>query len=271
MAGFTFKQRVPPFQGGTIEAISRVLGDTEHGLTGSEIGKTLADTPIPDTDPSATKWKRLYNAFVAFQNEQQVANHIVVFITRSMAPARYTTTRDKFSWRQERLNAVLCFEGLRVTDDGKVARAEKAATLDDAARLAGRLKAELERRGAHAEVLRFCVAQVVQDNTFHAVLEAMKSITSRLRSLSGLTSDGATLVQACFSGDSPVLKINSLVTETEKGEQKGFANLLVGLYGCFRNPTAHEAKIEWNLTEQDALDILTTISLVHRKLDRAAK
>lgn len=66
-----------------------------------------------------------------------------------------------------------------------------------------------------------------------------------------------------------MLRINSLTTETEKGEQRGFANLLVGLFGTIRNPLAHTPKIEWDMSEQDALDILTTASLVHRKLDTA--
>lgn len=36
-----------------------------------------------------------------------------------------------------------------------------------------------------------------------------------------------------------------------------------------RNPLAHNAKIEWDMSEQDALDTLTMLSLVHRKLDSA--
>jgi hypothetical protein len=38
-----------------------------------------------------------------------------------------------------------------------------------------------------------------------------------------------------------------------------------------RNTTAHEAKIKWPIEEDDALDILSMLSLVHRKLDRAIK
>ncbi len=60
-----------------------------------------------------------------------------------------------------------------------------------------------------------------------------------------------------------------LKTETDKGEQRGFANLLIGLFGTIRNPAAHNPKVEWPMAEQDALDILTTASLVHRKLDNA--
>jgi len=40
-------------------------------------------------------------------------------------------------------------------------------------------------------------------------------------------------------------------------------------YGTIRNPLAHDPKIEWDMNEQDTLDILTMISLVHRKLDKA--
>ena len=39
----------------------------------------------------------------------------------------------------------------------------------------------------------------------------------------------------------------------------------------FRNPTAHEPKVDWEITEQDALDILGIISYCHRRLDNAKK
>jgi hypothetical protein len=42
-----------------------------------------------------------------------------------------------------------------------------------------------------------------------------------------------------------------------------------GVVGAFRNPTAHEPKIEFPLTEEDALDMLATISMVRRRLHHA--
>ena len=218
-----------------------------------------------------TEWKRLYNAFVEWQNQHQMGNHVIKFIAKAMDPVSYTKDRDSFKWRQDELNLVLSFCGYRIRDDGKVVSCEKANTLDDAHRLAGRMKAELERRLCHPEVLRYCSAELVADNCFHAVLEAMKGVTARLRQISGRSDDGSTLVTACFMGTSPVLRINALLTETDKGEQRGFGNLLNGLYGTYRNPTAHEPKIEWQMAEHDALDVMTAVSLVQRKLDRAVK
>jgi len=48
-------------------------------------------------------------------------------------------------------------------------------------------------------------------------------------------------------------------------------NLLKGVFGTFRNTTAHAPKITWEINEQDALDILSMISLIHRKLDKAVE
>jgi uncharacterized protein (TIGR02391 family) len=84
--------------------------------------------------------------------------------------------------------------------------------------------------------------------------------------MSGVQADGAKLVDMVFLGDHPILAINSLQTETEKSEQKGFAELLKGCFGAIRNPLAHEPKILWN-GEDDAADYLSLISLLHRRLD----
>lgn len=264
------RQRIPVFDAQRLEAIAKVLADTETGLTGSQIGYLLQDSQIPDVDSASTKWKRLFNAFIEFQNEHQVGNHVVVFINRAMNPASYTEKPTDFKLRQDRLNTVLAFCGLRVDDDGKVKKANAARTLDEAAMRANRLRAALMQRNVHEDVLAFCNTELLEENYFHAVFEAMKSITAKLRTLSGSTCDGADLVHYALGmkNGPPKLAINSLDTETLRGEQWGFVSLLKGLYGTIRNPLAHDPKVEWDMSEQDALDVLTMISLVHRKLDK---
>jgi hypothetical protein len=39
----------------------------------------------------------------------------------------------------------------------------------------------------------------------------------------------------------------------------------------FRNPTAHAAKIEWNMPEDDAIDLFTLASYVIRRIEKATK
>ena len=122
--------------------------------------------------------------------------------------------------------------------------------------------------------LRFCRAELLQDNYFHAVLEATKSVADKIRAKTGLTGDGADLVdQALALGKSgmPFLAFNSLRTESEQSEQKGLLNLMKGIFGTFRSPTAHAPRLSWSMTEQDALDLLTMASFLHRRLDSAVR
>ena len=53
----------PAIKGSILEGLSRILGDTNYGLTGTEIGKFLPEVGIKDVDPTNTKWKRIYSAF----------------------------------------------------------------------------------------------------------------------------------------------------------------------------------------------------------------
>ena len=262
--------RESPFEAASLEAIARVLGHTDTGLTGSEIQHRLAECRIPDVDPQNTKWKRIHNALVAIQNEKQDGRYVVALIHKSMKPARWLGRGRAFEEKRAELNEALSLAGFELMENGELRRSEKVATVSEAEARADRLRSKLDSRGVHPDVLRFCRAELVQRNYFHAVLEACKSVAHKIRSLSGLDMDGAELCRAAFGmgkNSTPILAINSLSSETERGEQRGFLNLLVGLFGTFRNPTAHAEKIYWPIDEQDALDILTLVSLVQRKLD----
>lgn len=268
-------EQVAPFESEHLTSIAKILADTAEGLTGSQIEHMLRECQVPDPTPTMTKWKRLYNALVEFQNRRQIGNHVVVFINRAMKPVQYTSDPGAFERRRDQLNAVLSFSGLFIGDDGKIRWAQRATNLDEALERAGRLQSALVNRGVHEDVLHYCRAELLQENYFHAVFEATKSIAAKIRTLSGLTSDGSELAQSSFGqpkdGTPPVLAINDLKTDTDRGEQRGFANLLIGLFGTVRNPLAHNPKVEWPMEERDALDILTLTSLIHRKLDRARR
>ena len=262
---------IPPFDSQHLEAACRVLGDTGRGLSGTQISHLLQDIRVTDIDPFQTKWKRLYNALATKQNEVQVGNHLLMFINRAMNPVSYSRDRDTYIWRRDELNVVLAFSGYYVREDGKVGKADKAATLDAARARVGRLRAALESRCVHEAVMSYCREELLSENYFHAVFEATKGIADRIRNLSDLTGDGADLVTKAFLGQNPALALGALESESERSEQKGFANLLIGLFGAVRNPLAHVAKINWPMSEQDALDIFSLVSLIHHKLDHVIK
>nr|WP_298690164.1 TIGR02391 family protein [uncultured Dongia sp.] len=252
-----------------VESIADALGDTEIGLTGTEIGHLLHTLSMTDPDPGITKRKRLHNALAADQNKRGNRRGILEFIRRAMAPGRWLNKQVEFERLRERLNQALSLIGLEVEESGSVATADAARTITDAHKRASNLKANLILREIHPDVLVFCKAELLNDNYFHAVLEAVKSVGDKLRSRTGLQDDGVALVNRALSGDFPMLAINPRVTKSEQDEQKGFANLIVGIFGMFRNPTAHEAKIKWSMNKEDAEDLLSLVSLVHRRLDAA--
>lgn len=264
----------PPWSYGTLKAVAAVLAETENGLTGREIGDLLARLKMSDPLPDAAKRDRLAEAFVARQNKDQSSNRIVTFIVAAMEPVRYRDRPELFTLRQDRLNEHLAFVGLRVNDAGKVARGPRARTLDEATRIATSIRDELQRRKAHPEVLRYCSVEVLNKAHFHACLEATKSVFDRLRTSTGASGDGAALVDAALSlgkSGTPVLAINALLTQTERDEQTGLANLIKGLGGLYRNPTAHDPRLNRSVSDDELLEVLTMVSMVHRRLDGARR
>lgn len=257
------------FSQSEIEAIAAALADTSDGLTGTEIGHLLESLKMSDPTPGITKWKRLHNAFVERQNYSQNRRAIMEFIRQAMKPERYAKCPERFELIRTNLNRALAFSGLGVATDGSILAVDRASTIPEAQRRADELRADLKTRGVHPDVLHFCKAELLADDYFHAVLEAAKSVAEKLRLKSGLTDDGAKLVDGTLCGSAPRLAINDLVTESQRSEQSGFANLVKGVFGMFRNPTAHEARIHWAMDKEDAEDILSIVSLIHRRLDSA--
>ena len=264
---------IKPLKFGTIESICKLLADTSNGFTGSQIAKYLGETNIEDIDLLNTKWKRLNSALMNRQTLDRCSNNILAFLQNSLDPARHCNKEEWFNKTIYELNRIISFEGLYFQDNGKIIESKKSLTINQANARASKLKEHLMVRKVHPEILKFCREELLVDNYFHSVFEATKSVAEKIRNESGLTTDGSRLVDEAFSFNDkvPHLALNSLQSETEKSEQTGFMNLVKGLFGMFRNTTAHAPKITWKIEEQDALDILSMTSMIHRRLELAIK
>jgi uncharacterized protein (TIGR02391 family) len=258
----------PSFSAPTVEMVCRALGDA---VTGAQISNLIAALKVSESplEERGTKWKRLFNAVATAQNRQGDGRPLLRLVGDVMQPVRFDSTGE-FNAHRVAVNERLLLSGYEVREDGRVARVRLARTLGEAQERADALRAELVRRGVHADVLHFCRAELTQQNYFHAVLEASKSVAQKLRDLSGEDGDGATLVDAaCSLTSTPVIAFNSLETEWERSEHKGLATLLKGLFGTFRNPSAHAPRVLWATTRSEALDMMTLASMLHRRLDEA--
>ena len=253
---------------GTIESLAKILAENDQGLTGTELSKFIPESGLVDVDPDNTKWKRLYNSFADYQNKNKNSNKILVFINLTMKPSRFIGQNEKYETIRGELNKRLAFIELELNEKGIFNPVTKATTITEAEQRVNRFKSKLENRNIHPKIYEYCNAELITENYFHSVFEAVKSIAEEIRKKTNLTLDGAELLDKAFSISNPLLKINELETETEQSEQKGFTNLIKGVFGMFRNTTAHSPKIVWKISEDEALDIMTTISLIHKKMNK---
>lgn len=266
----------PQFLPAFTEGISNILAQTEYpGFSGSELRRLLH---IQNLELAAGPNKR-ESLFLTLHNRQVTAGtggSVVKFINSAMEPSRHVKDEKRFDLLQGELNAFLVLHGFKVTDAGRIAKsAQKASTLTEAARLAGQLHTELQRRGVHAELLRYCDEELVRRSLFHAMTEASKSIAARIREISSLAGDGATLYDGVFGSGSaanpPLYLINAHATDSDLSEHKGFKNLLVGIHGHYRNPRAHSSRIDNTENLADFYDAFALFSYVHRRLDGLVK
>jgi uncharacterized protein (TIGR02391 family) len=260
---------IPRLRDSVLGQLSRILADS---CSHSELTTLLAQAGFPESS-DGPKWQRILTAAERSQIKYSSSNQVIGLIQRCMDPVRYHANPERFEELRDQLNVVLAFEGLTLNPDGNVAPTDGVTTITEAQAKANRLKTELARRAVHPDVLKFCRAELVSDDYFHAVLEATKSVAEKIRTKTGLTADGLQLVDAALSRSmgQPMLAFNSLRTPTEESEHSGIMNLLKGMFAAFRNPTAHAPRVRWKIDEQDALDLLVLVSLLHRRLDSAVR
>lgn len=258
---------MPKLTPNQIEQIAHIMGDTGNGFTGSELGHLLAQCRMDDPDPGLTKWMRLYNAFCIAVNGSGSTNVVFQFIQHCMEPSQGLNDPERYNQMRLELNKVLMLVGIEIRDDGQFYSVSKAQSLGEVQRRTKELREKLTGYGAHSEVLRCCRDELLAQDYFHAVQEAAKSLCDRVRTMSGLTTDGTALFNTAFAVGNPYVAYNSLRTSSEQNQQNGLKEMLCGVIHMVRNVTAHELRIHWDVNEKDAVDILTQISYLHKLLD----
>lgn len=272
--------QVPLLSASQLRGVSDVLGETNEGLSNREIDELLAeagiDDPVPDAPPGTynpvNKRTRLFNALAARQNRDRSPNAVLRCVEIAMQPIRYAERGRLFDDRRGALNQRLLHIGIEIDKAGGLVPVKKATTVTEARRRTRRLRGDLEERNVHHAVLVACDTEIADENYFHIVLEATKSLAEEIRRKTGLDADGSTLISEAFDfkeGTLPRLAWNSLETATDRSEHVGLTHLCRGVVGAFRNPTAHEPKTLWEVSEPEALDVCSLISLLHRRLESA--
>ena len=252
----------------------------QFGLTESEIRLKLGQCSIAILDKGRSnngityqiglnKRDWLYNCFANEVNTKKSFVNIYRFIENTLDPVNFTSEdkRDKYEFLFLETNKILLLNGLEIQRNGKIIETRKAETLDDVDKRVKSLEQKLNDRNIHDDVKKYCIRDYLRKDYFDAVFEAAKGVAQRVRNITGLETDGGTLFQTAFSVKDPYLYFNLLKTDSEISEFRGLKELLEAIFHLVRNPQAHTPKINWNIEEEKALDVLTLISLAHKYLD----
>ena len=284
----------PPFTSAALDEIAYYLVNERD--THRVLDRKFAELGIEEAPPEpsseeeeaykAKGWKRGVDYFVwglskkdrlrhalNFQYRRSGTKGVLHLIKALNEPVVYSMDPEGFRVFCSGLNRILRFYGVEYRDDGEFHKVDPTRTLTEAERRAEALENKMASRRVHYEVRKYCKAEYMEENYFHAVVEAYKGLAERIREKTGYTSDGLELMNQSFErpspkqGGYPRLAFNTLATVTEKNEHDGFLDLLSGCTRFFRNPMSHTPKVKWRRDINDAVDCLTLISLLHFILD----
>ena len=76
--------------------------------------------------------------------------------------------------------------GLQMTNEGKLLKIEAATTISEVERRTRDLVSELQKRHIHQDVIKCCKEEYLQENYFHAIFEAAKSLSEKVREPPGI-------------------------------------------------------------------------------------
>ncbi len=247
-----------------IEQISRLICEY---VTGTEITTIFNTIKVEDKSGESTKWRRVYNTFVYRTNMDNSSNSFLRFIAEVLKPEKYVDREEQFENIRNSMNKILAFCGLEYNQKGEFKLIQKATTISEAKKRTNSIVSKLRDRKVNSNVLKYCTEELLSENYFHAVFEAAKGLSDKIKEMTSLTGDGAALFDKVFSVEKPLLAINSLKTDAEQNEQKGLCMMLKGIFLMVRNVTAHTPKIKWIIDEEEAIKMLMTISYLQDMLD----
>lgn len=248
-----------------IHAISKILGD---GLSNSQISEVFELCNLVGKNPSFSKFVRIFSTLKDVSIQSCSTNCVWKFIQQS-----FKLVKHRFALEQQKalickINQVIIESGFEIRDDCDFYPTEKVVSLSEILKRTDSLRTKLTQYHAHEYVLKYCSKDFLEKDYFHTVHEAAKSLCKKVRELSDLKLDGAKLFETALSVKDPYIKMSDLSTESLKNQQVGLCKMLCGIVSMIRNPTAHEMRMDWEINESDAIDILLVISFLHKMLDK---
>jgi len=251
-----------PITGMTLEEIARAIGDT---YTAPQLPRYLRESGIPEefipAEVVGSKWEYVLGIFEALHDGGSAARRALREFIGGWLEGRYhTPPRPEV---RKRIAALLAAQGWHV-HDGRLVIGERTAEVVGTLTPLG----QDARIGAlHADVREVADRYRESGHPEVAIFEAFKAVNNRVKAITGLDLDGASLMGEAFKDSDPQIALADLSTETGRNIQAGFRFLFMGAVRGIRNPDAHE--LFKALDAEEALETLAFASMLMRRLDDA--
>ena len=124
-----------------------------------------------------------------------------------------------------------------------------------------------ERFDLHEDFIGTKVEKYVRAGDYEeAVRVACLRVNNRIKKITGLNLDGASLMREAFSKNSPQIPVNSMSNQEDYDEQEGIMHLFEGCMLAFRNPPSHDD--ERTKSKVEGRRIILLVSYLMSILDR---
>jgi uncharacterized protein (TIGR02391 family) len=247
----------------TLEEIGRSIAEA---YSGSQIPVFLVDSGIPEEKvPPFEETKHEYVAsllLALLEHGAASRREVRQFLGEWLSDLLVTGPRPDV---KRRVLAQLSRQGWHLKENRLVIGPRKA--MPDTEEPA--TSREAQYVALHAAVRQAAGKYLDSENLEVAVFEAMKAVTNRVKSMTGIDDeDGYRLMSKVFSEQKPALELADCSTTTGRSVQGGYRGLFQGAVQAIRNPAAHEPLNP--LTAEEAMELLALASLLNRALDNAA-
>jgi uncharacterized protein (TIGR02391 family) len=101
-----------------------------------------------------------------------------------------------------------------------------------------------DERNIHPDIANVSLKLFDDGHYAQATFEAFKLLDNQIRDISGIQDSGYKLMMAAFNGENPKIKLNDLVTTSDKDEQMGFRYVFAGSMSAIRNPRGHDIRAD---------------------------
>jgi uncharacterized protein (TIGR02391 family) len=101
-----------------------------------------------------------------------------------------------------------------------------------------------DERNIHPQIAIVSLKLFDDGHYSQATFEAFKLLDNKAKCVSGIRDSGHKLMMAAFNEGNPKIKLNNLLTTSDKDEQMGFRYVFAGSMSAIRNPRGHDIRTD---------------------------